>query len=76
MFMLPKKHMKYGSDFMYLRVSRNTCIHNAYIYCGKDSDRNSLSTQDKVTKPNQAVALLYSHLRRSNLNIMANNLFS
>lgn len=46
---LPNKPDKYGLKLMCLTDARNGYLFNSYIYCGKDSDGQGLSEDEKKT---------------------------
>ncbi|KFM73858.1 PiggyBac transposable element-derived protein 4, partial [Stegodyphus mimosarum] len=74
---MPKKPAKYGIKIMCLCDARNNYLYNAYIYCGKDSDGEGLSEDEKqMKKPTQAVLRLVEPIKKTNRNITADNWFS
>lgn len=74
---LPNKPDKYGLKLMCLTDARNGYLFNSYIYCGKDSDGQGLSEDEKkLSKPTQSVIRLAKPLFQTNRNITADNWFS
>ncbi|XP_051170913.1 piggyBac transposable element-derived protein 4-like [Leptopilina boulardi] len=44
---MPNKPAKYGVKIMCLTDARNSYLYNAYIYCGKNSDSQGLTPEEK-----------------------------
>lgn len=74
---MPNKPAKYGIKIMALTDARTQYLANAYIYHGKNSDGNGLTTEERrLSVPTQAVLRLTKIIEGSNRNITADNWFS
>lgn len=74
---MPNKPAKYGIKVLVLSDAETYYTYNAYIYCGKGSDGEGLSTAEKsLGVPTQSVLKLAQPVVNSNRNITADNWFS
>ncbi|GBP22712.1 PiggyBac transposable element-derived protein 4 [Eumeta japonica] len=77
MIYMPNKPAKYGLKLMCLCHAENGYFYNCYIYCGKGSDGESLTDEEKkFMVPTQAVLHLTQPLHGSNKNITCDNWFT
>ncbi|GBP30952.1 PiggyBac transposable element-derived protein 4 [Eumeta japonica] len=77
MIYMPNKPAKYGLKLMCLCDAEIGYFYNCYIYCGKGSDGESLTDEEKkFMVPTQAVLHLTQPLHGSNKNITCDNWFT
>ncbi|XP_025835824.1 piggyBac transposable element-derived protein 4 isoform X1 [Agrilus planipennis] len=77
MIYMPKKPGKYGLKLMCLCDAENGYFYNCYVYCGKGSDGETLTDEErKLLVPTQAVIRLSKPLHGSNKNITCDNWFT
>lgn len=74
---MPSKPNKYGLKLLLLVDAHTFYTYTAYIYCGRGSDGDGLSDEDKrFGIPSQSVLRLCKGLEGSHRNITADNWFS
>lgn len=74
---IPSKANKYGLKIMALTDAKNSYFYNGYIYCGKGSDGNLLSDEEKkLSVPSQSVIRLTKPIHNTGRNVTADNWFS
>ncbi|KAJ0180023.1 hypothetical protein K1T71_004614 [Dendrolimus kikuchii] len=74
---MPSKPSKYGLKLMCLCNAKTNYFYNAYIYCGRGSDGETLTDEEKkLLVPSQSVIRLTKPLHGSNHNITCDNRFT
>nr|XP_022910280.1 uncharacterized protein LOC111421369 [Onthophagus taurus] len=74
---MPNKPNKYGIKVQILTDARTNYFYNGYIYSGKGSDGQMLSSEEhKFSIPTQSVLQLIAPIQNTNRNVTADNWFS
>lgn len=74
---MPNKPAKYGVKLMSLCEARTSYFYNGYIYCGRGSDGESLTAEEKkFLIPTQSVLRLSQPIHGTNRNVTCDNWFT